>query len=102
MDPSNYIDRIASQIAAEVDDAEPTPEDQRLYRIYALLALVRGTETSLEDVHDAWSAWRADTKPDHKSLVPFDHLTAFVQSLDAPYRDAIHRVARNLYKAGAS
>jgi hypothetical protein len=44
-------------------------------------------------VHHAWSAWRAETKPDHRSLVPFEDLTPDVQELDSAYRDAIRAVA---------
>ncbi len=85
----NYIDRIATQIATECGDANP---DMSLYRIYAVLALVCGEEVENIDVHDAWSAWIAATKPDHRSLIPFDDLTPEVQELDSPYRDAIIRV----------
>lgn len=45
------------------------------------------------DVHDAWAVWRAPTRPDHPALAPFDHLTPDVQALDAPYAEAIRKIA---------
>ena len=92
----NYIDAIAERINAELDSEPLSDEWRPLYRIYAVLALVQGTATTLEDVHDAWSAYMAGVNPDHRSLVPFDRLTPEVQSLDEPYRDAIHMVARDI------
>lgn len=64
-----------------------------LARLYALLALVKGEDTTLEDVHDAWAIWANIDRPHHKSLVPFDMLTEDVQELDEPYRHAIVQVA---------
>lgn len=84
----NYIDETAAELGGLLGDCPP-----ELLRLYALLALVRGEETSLEDVHDAWSTWRAGTRPDHPSLVPFGDLAAEVQELDRKYADAIRQVA---------
>lgn len=92
----NYIDKIADRINAKTDTDPLTDEWRPLYRLYAVLVLVKGTGTTLEDVHDAWAAFTAGTRPDHRSLIPFDELTEEVQVLDAPYRDAIHAVAREL------
>lgn len=89
----NYIDEIADRISARVDDDPLSDEWRPLFRIYAVLALAKGTDTTLRDVHDAWSAYTAGTFPEHRSLVPFDDLTEEVQALDAPYRDAIHHAA---------
>lgn len=96
----SYIDKIADRINATMDAAPLSDEWRPLFRIYAVLALVKGTGTTLEDVHDAWSAFTAGTRPDHRSLIPFDELTEEVQLLDAPYRDAIHAVARELSPLG--
>lgn len=85
---SNYVERVAATLAARLPDC-----DRTLIDLYTLLALTRGTETTLRDVHDAWSVWRALTKPDHRSLVPFDELTVEVQELDRPYMEAIHEAA---------
>ena len=89
----SYIDEIADRINAELDSEPLSDEWRPLYRIYAVLALAKGTDTTLRDVHDAWSAYTAGTRPDHRSLIPFDDLTEDVQRLDTPYRDAIHSVA---------
>jgi hypothetical protein len=84
------------QDALEVLNGTCPGLDPELAQLYALLALTRGTRTSLQDVHDAWAVWRCGTRPDHPSLVPFDQLTPEVQELDRPYMDAIHRTARQL------
>lgn len=70
--------------------------DPGLRQLYALLALTRGKNTTLADVHDAWSLWRTATNPDHTSIVVFDELERAVQNLDAPFRDAIAQAAREL------
>lgn len=67
-----------------------------LVDLYTLLALTRGEQTSLVDVHDAWSVWRMRTRPEHPSLVAFRDLSFEVQELDRPYVDAIHAVARRM------
>ena len=92
----SYIDRIAAIVAHHAgDDFDAmNRNDQRLYRIYAVLCLSKGTDTTLKDVHDAWSAWRAHTMPEHRSIIPFEELTPETQALDAPYRDAIHQAAQ--------
>jgi hypothetical protein len=91
----NYIDRLAVAIKRAADgDGNLTDDDMPLYRIYAVLCLAKGTLTRPEDVHDAWAAWRATTRPDHPALVPFDALSAETQALDTPYVEAIHAVAR--------
>lgn len=87
----SYVQRVQNALLAEL----PTL-DRELLRLYALLVLVWGEDTTLADVHDAWAVWRTDTRPDHPSLVPFDELAPEVQELDRPYMDAIHRVARTV------
>ncbi|OZM79918.1 hypothetical protein [Pseudonocardia sp. MH-G8] len=67
-----------------------------LAQLYALLALTRGSRTTLQDVHDAWAVWRNTTRPNHPSLVPFDQLSQDVQELDRKYMQAIHRTAREV------
>lgn len=85
----NYIDEIAYQIEAKIG----SEQDMKLMRIYAVLALTTGKATTLENVHDAWSAWRAETRPDHPSLVWFNQLTPEIQEYDRKYMNVIHRVA---------
>ena len=83
----NCVSAIMKRLGELLDDCPPD-----LLRLYALLVLVRGQDTSREDVHDAWALWRDVTRPDHPSLVPFSELTLDVQALDDKYVDAI-RVA---------
>jgi hypothetical protein len=85
----NYIDQVAQELADDLG-----MDDRDLLRLYALLVLVKGTETTLEDVHDAWAVWMAEARPDHRSLIPFSGLRPEVQVLDSKYAEAIHRVAR--------
>lgn len=95
----SYVDDVRDSLAARLPGLEPS-----LLDLYALLALAKGVNTSLEDVHDAWAVWRSRSRPDHKSLLPFDQLTEEVQELDRKYADAIVEVAEvywlNRYKAG--
>lgn len=86
--PVNYIDKIVARLEEKIPG-----NDVALLRLYALLALTTGTATTLENVHDAWSAWRTATKPGHQSLVPFAELTPEVQEYDRKYMDAIREVA---------
>lgn len=74
--------------------ARPDDEQFSLFLIYAVLMRAKGTAATLSDVHDAWAAWRVDSAPLHKDLVPFDELDAATQALDQPYLDAIHAAAR--------
>jgi len=81
----NYVQGVLSVLS----DQLPTC-DETLLNLYALLAVTKGTKTSLEDVHNAWSIWRNITQPDHPSLIPFDQLRPEVQELDRKYLNAIH------------
>jgi hypothetical protein len=87
---SNYAQEAIDAINAELPGLEP-----ELASLYALLSLVTGKGTMLEDVHDAWAVYRAKTRPDHQALIPFDELTPEVQELDRKYMDGIHRVSGN-------
>lgn len=99
----NYIETIARDIYRRAEgEGEASPFDRTLYRMYALLALTKGTATTLKDVHDAWSAWCAEDRPEHRSLIPFDQLTAEVQAMDQPYLYAIHAVAIGLQSEDAA
>lgn len=84
----NYVQTARGALAASLPDC-----DGDLLDLYTLLALTRGAETTLKDVHDAWAIWRDASNPLHKSLVPFDHLTVEVQELDRKYMEAIHAAA---------
>jgi hypothetical protein len=91
----SYIDDVAQAIKASVPgELHPDADTAELFRVYAVLALVKGEDTGLEDVHDAWAAWMAGHDPAHRSLKPFDQLSAEVQASDQPYLEAILEVAR--------
>jgi hypothetical protein len=91
----NYIDALADAIREQVPpDLVPDGDTTVLFRIYALLALVRGDGVQCEDVHDAWSAWISASDPGHPSVVAYADLTPDVQAADAPYAEAIRAVAR--------
>ena len=92
----NYIDRIAGNIGDRCGMCMSDPEQRRLLRLYAVLALTRGWSTTREDVHNAWAAWRLETRPEHPAIVPFALLDGPTQELDEPYRKAIADVARSL------
>lgn len=90
----NYIDRLAETIHNRLyPNHKLNPDMTSLYRIYAVLALTTGINTTNENVHDAWSAWQAETEPEHRSLIPFEQLPSIVQDMDEPYRNAIRWVA---------
>ncbi len=91
---ATYMDRIAEAVYGELHDGRPLPDGQRgLYLGYAVLVLVAGDAVDLEDVHDVWAAWAARHDPGSTALRPFAELPAEVQAQDAPFRDAIRRVA---------
>lgn len=83
-----YVDRVVKALDAKIPGNPPA-----LLRHYAVLVLVRGAATTGRDVHDAWAAWRLETQPDHRCLVPYGQLPAVVQELDEPYAAAIREVA---------
>ncbi len=90
----NYIDALADRVRAALPEGlRPAGEARQLYRLYALLVLVRGSGTTAEDVHDAWSVWMAGLDPTHRSLIPFPELDHHTQLADRPYLDAIRGVA---------
>lgn len=80
----NYIQTGADKL----DEALPGL-DPDLARLYVLLILAKGGETTRKDVHDAWALWRNTTRPDHPALIEFDELTPEVQELDQKYLTAI-------------
>lgn len=93
----NYIDRVAEAIRREVSPEKVPDEDTiPLFRLYAVLALVKGIDVTLEDVHNAWSAWMLGCDPNHRSIKPFAELSPEVQWEDEPYAEAIRTVADRL------
>ena len=75
--------------------------EAELLRIYAVLCLVKGSQVTNEDVHDAWSAWKSGFGEEHKSLKPFDELDQRTQDLDTEYRDAIRAASTQIARARA-
>jgi hypothetical protein len=92
-----YIECIAARIYDGVHPGEPVPQEQKgLYLIYAVLALSVGEAVTLENVHDAWSAWTVLTSAEHASVRPFPELSQETKQEDELFRAAIGRVARAL------
>jgi hypothetical protein len=89
----SYIDALAQTIrAATPPELVPDePDVDALYRLYALLALVKGESVTTSDVHDAWSAWMLNRGQSHDSIVPFDDLAADTQVEDEPFAAAIRK-----------
>lgn len=93
----NYLDKIAAEIQRIADpESVPPDEDISLYRLYALLLLTKGTDVTLDDVHNAWVVWASDHEPDSRYLIPFKELSLSVQHKDQTYVDAIHEVADHM------
>jgi hypothetical protein len=71
--------------------------DDELANIYLLLAYAKGKDTTLEDVHNAWTLWEITYRnPEHPSAIPFKELSFEVQELDRKYMEAIHAVAEEI------
>ena len=91
----NYIEEIKEELSIELDwgvEGEYEP----LLDLYTCLVLTTGENTTLENVHDAWSVWKnAYGDGEHRSLKPFSELIKEVQELDRPYTEAIIKVAKN-------
>ena len=94
-----YIDKVYNMIQKETG-----LKSKETLKMYTLLALAKGEDTTLSDVHDGWSMvmnYKVANPPycyghDHKSLVPFDQLSKETQDRDIKYVEAIHKVARKL------
>jgi hypothetical protein len=92
---ANYIDAMAEAIRA-VTPAGRLPDGDgldELFRLYALLALVKGKAVTTRDVHDAWAVWMTNRREAHESVVPFDELTPETQGEDEPFVVAIRTAA---------
>ena len=95
MTDETYVDALAARIRKATpkdlipEDASSAEVDQ-LFRLYALLALVRGRDVSAANVHDAWSTWMLGRgEGDHESIVPFVALDDEAQEQDDPFVRAI-------------
>lgn len=93
----NYIEIIVGKLKDRIgENALPADQPDELLRGYAVLCLTLGQKCSLQDVHDAWSAWMTGIDPEHESIVPFDRLATDVQREDGPYLAAILEVSAEL------
>lgn len=92
-----YLDELATEIERQVP-RELLPDDgtDSLFRLYALLALAKGSAVNAVDVHNAWAAWMLERNPGHRSIKPFDELASDIQASDAPFVEAIRAVAERL------
>ena len=101
----NYIEILAKEIRLERDsrrtEADPRNmkardrlKKDKLYRIYAVLALAKGLSLSIEDVHNAFVAWLADWCNTAPCCVPFAELPEAAQEKDALYLDVILTVLK--------
>ena len=84
----NYIDEVQTELAKHIKVGKG------LMRVYSLLVLVKGVNTTLEDVHDAWAVninenWDVFANGKHRSMIPFDQLPPEIQAKDQEYVDAI-------------
>lgn len=89
-----YLDELAAEIQRRIPaEVLPDGDTHSLFRLYALLALVKGRSVDAADVHNAWAAWMNEYDPGHRSLKPFEELDAETRAADAPFADAIREVA---------
>jgi hypothetical protein len=92
----SYVDDVAQAIRRRIPaDRLPEGDTSALFRVYAVLAMAKGEDVALEDVHNAWAAWISEHNPQHQSLKPLHELSPEVQSADQPYLEAIRAVARS-------
>ena len=93
-----YIDRVVEKVAKETG-----LKGKNLIRLYALLVLVKGENTTLEDIHDAWSMDMNFKEKnaycyghEHKSIVPFERLSRETQDKEIEYLNAVRKIAKEI------
>jgi hypothetical protein len=91
----NYIDEAKEELSKHIKVGKGLTD------LYALLALVKGEDTTLKDVHDAWAmninkTWDKATLGEHFSMIPFEQLKQVTADKDQRFVDAIHVTARKL------
>jgi len=73
----NYIDIVAADVR------EATPRDRlpadghdltALFRLYALVARIKGEQATAADVHDAWSVWMLNRGEANEAIRPYEDL----------------------------
>lgn len=91
----SYLDALAVAVRAAVASEQlPEADDlDDLFRLYAVLARAKGTQTTASDVHDAWAAWMISRgASDHEAIKPYRELDPETQRADEPFVEAIHAV----------
>lgn len=88
---TNYINKVRTLLRTELPDVT-----DELLDLYALLALTRGPNTTMQNIHDAWAVWQSRILPDHPAMVPFKELAPSVQELDRKYLAAVLHVVFQL------
>jgi hypothetical protein len=92
-----YLDELAAEIEQGVPPDLLLDRDTRpLFRLYALLALVKGTDVTAADVHNAWAVWMEQQDPDHRFIRPFEELDAKTRASDEPFAKVIREAAERL------
>ena len=93
-----YIDKVTEMVAEQTQI-----NNRNLVHLYALLVLVKGTEITLKDVHDAWAVdmnFRQQTEwccgHEHNCIIPFDDLSTEEQDKDQKYADILRSIAREI------
>jgi hypothetical protein len=103
MPTRNYIDAVATAVR------ESTPRDllpdegydlTSLFRLYALVARLKGDRVTAEDVHDAWSVWMLNRGEAHDAIRPFNELDGDAQREDEPFAAAVRAAARSTGSSG--
>jgi hypothetical protein len=93
----SYLDEIAARVrAASPASTLGEGDAEALFRLYAVLVLVKGESIEAADVHHAWSAWKAERDPNDRDIRPFDELDAPTREADEPFAAAIRSVARRI------
>lgn len=90
----SYLDQAAAAIRAELHENPRDATPPQLMRLYAVLLRVKGAQVTAEDVHDAWSAWMAESQPQHPDIRPFSKLDGATRAADEPFVQAIRSAAR--------
>jgi hypothetical protein len=89
----NYLEETAEDIRRQLPGGAMPDDSEALLLIYAVLVRAKGTSTTAEDVHDAWTAWMTLRREDHESMVPFAELEPDVRQEDEPFLTAIRAAA---------
>lgn len=93
-----YIDELIDQVQQRTG-----LKGKEILKMYALLVLVKGTDITLSDVHDAWSMvmnFKEANPPycyghEHRSIVPFEQLPVETQKRDEEYVEALVKLAKD-------